>query len=57
VDFRGCANQVQVRRGGLFDSGIVLRHNSEKLLIPVQGVQQGQGSFAPDGKGLNASWK
>ena len=55
MDFRGCANKVQVRRGWLLDSGIVLRHNSKQLFVTVKGVQQCQRPFAPDRQRLNAA--
>jgi hypothetical protein len=48
---------MQVRGSGLLDTGIVLRHDSEKLFIAMQRVQQGQRSLAPHRKGLHASRK
>ena len=57
VDFRGGPHGVQVRGCRLLHARIVLRHDSEKLFITMQRIEQGKRSLAPNGKRLHPSRK
>jgi len=45
---------MQIRRSRLFDTRIVLGHDSEKFFVTMQRIEQRKGALAPDCKRLYA---